>query len=198
MPWYIGIKTRKMLKAVKDTVINLPILVSAGSSHKHAIANQGCSVIHKGWIELQAVLFKHSDFPLPSFLLCKESRSILKKKWNNVWQVFYYNFVFNHMWNDISSPAALKNTPVDTAKHRLNFWNQSLSIWWVDRGKKNSGKTLWRLRFAAPNWTQFSQFVLVEVLIITKMAAVKQNVHVLKSLIVGSCVKLLDTACGRK
>lgn len=44
------------------------------------------------------------------------------------------------------------------------------------------------LRLVAPNWSQFSQFVLVEVLIITKMAGVKQNLNVLKPLIVSRFV----------
>lgn len=78
---------RKIWKP-SGTLLNPHILVSGANSHKHAISNQGCSVIHK----VAAVLFKHSDFPPPSFLFCKEIRNIFKKQLYKVWQVFYYDF----------------------------------------------------------------------------------------------------------
>lgn len=51
-----------------------------------------------------------------------------------------------------------------------------------------------KARFVVPNWSQFSQFVLAEVLIITKMPSVKQqkafqNTHGLEPLDVGSFVQ---------
>lgn len=173
-------------------VINLHTLVSAGSSYKHAIANQGCSVVHKRLIQSwQAVLFKRSDFRFHHSCFVKRSGSYLRRNKIRYGRSFIVTSCLTTALVEDShqQPSALKNTPVYTAKPTMNFWNQWWSIWWVDRKQKNSGKTLWRLRSVAPNWSQFSQFVLVEVLIITKMPAVKRNMHVLKPLMVGSFVQ---------
>lgn len=47
----LALREGKCKSCQEGWVINLHILVSAGSSHKPATANPGCSVVHKGWIQ---------------------------------------------------------------------------------------------------------------------------------------------------
>lgn len=76
----LALRSGKFKSCQGHWVINLHTLVSAGSSYKHAIANRGCSVVHKRWIQSwQAVLFKRSDFRFHHSCFVKRSGSYLRR-----------------------------------------------------------------------------------------------------------------------
>lgn len=149
MPCCVGIKKGKIWKP-PGTFVSSCTLVSAGNSHKHTTLNQGCSIIHKGWIQswrqccsnTQISHFHHSCF-------VKRYVTFLRRnciKYGSFFITTFW-FILKHSIDGgfISNSTALKNTLGYTTKPRLNFWNKLSLCWgeWVHR-KKSSVKTFWR------------------------------------------------------